>query len=111
MDHINESILNFSNYENDGSSLIKIIYIFSINFPYIYTTLENKDDKDAYLNKLEIAKKALKKKNNENSLSNFSKNYGDFDYLTNLIDTFLSAGKENKIKSDFIMDLNYLESN
>lgn len=108
LENFSTKIFNFDNYSKDDPNLIKIIYLFVSNFPYIFNSLSN-EDKEIYLSKLNDANSLLKN-NPLKTKTNQYRNKGDFDYLENMIENFILASKENKLNSELILDLSGLEN-
>lgn len=108
LEKINKNLFSFDNYSKEDPNLVKCIYLFVSNLPYIYNSLIS-ENKEAYLNKLNTANNILK--SNPIKLKTIQyKNKGVIDYLEKMIDCLLTAIKENKLNSDFILDLNDLEN-
>ena len=104
----NKKIFHFDNFDKEDPNLLKCLYLFVSNFPYIFNSLSN-ENRDLYLDKLNEANTLLKNNLIKTKTSQY-RNKGDFDYLENMTENFILAGKENKINSDLILDLSELEN-
>lgn len=91
--------------------LRNLVYLFTSNVPYLFNSLSEQEERDEILNKLGKAKSMIKKNLEKiNPTWNVYRNKGDYNYLDNMIDTFLKLGKENKINSEFLFDLKDFET-
>jgi hypothetical protein len=108
LEKINSKIFNFDNYSKEDPNLLKCLYLFVANFPFIFNSL-NCENRELYLNKLNTAS-ILLKTNPLKLKTNQCRNRGDFDYLENMTENFLLAAKANKLDSNLILDLTNLDN-
>ncbi len=107
LEKFNNKIFAFETYASEDPNLLKCIYLFVSNFPYIVNSL-SKEDKESHIKKITEANNLLKN-NLLKSKTNQYRNKGDLDYLENMTQNYLLAAKENKLNSDLILDLSGLD--
>jgi len=103
IEKIEDKYFDFDNFDKHDINMIKNIYLFVSNFPYVFNII-NSEEKEKYLNKINKAKDLLKNNFSKSKIDQY-KNKGDFNYLENMIENYIDFAKENKFNSELILDL------